>query len=292
VGCRAGRAASPSDNPPNMGLVAGAGSDTLRRRPGTDPGQTQGTNPAMARHKESAAAETLHEIEGAADRLGDWVQSNLALVVSAIVGLLVVVGLASYISRSGKSAEQEASRALAETQNAYLVAMGAGPGVLDVPELASPAAAARIRAEYTERFTAVADAHPGTVSGALARLEVAQLALAGEDATAGVALYEQILADGTPNSRLRGIVLQQLAQGLESAERWGEAGARHEEAANLSEYPLRHWALADAARCFHAAGETDKARALFDRLDVDAPDLRLPDHQRALKREVQAATTP
>lgn len=246
----------------------------------------------MARHKESAAAETLHEIEGAADRLGEWVQSNLTLVVSAIVGLLVVVGLGSYIARSGDSAEQAASRELAETRNAYLTAMGAGPGAMAVPELANAEAAARIRAEYTERFTEVADTHAGTVSGALARLEVAQLALAGEDTGAGLALYEQILEDGTPNSRLRGIVLQQLAQGLESLERWPDAAARHEEAANLSEYPLRHWALADAARCFHAAGETDKARVLFDRLDVDSPDLRLPDHVRALKREVQAAATP
>jgi predicted negative regulator of RcsB-dependent stress response len=222
----------------------------------------------MARHKESAAAETLHEIESAADRLGDWVQSNLALVVSAVVGLLVVVGLGSYIARSGDSAEQAASQALAETRNAYLAAMGAGPGSIDVPELANAEAAARIRAEYTERFGEIADAHAGTVSGALARLEVAQLATGD----AGVALYEQILEDGTPNSRLRGIVLQQLAQELESAERWAEAGGRHEEAANLAEYPLRHWALADAARCFHAAGNTDRARAL--------------------KREIQAIAAP
>lgn len=246
----------------------------------------------MARHKESAAAETLHEIEGAADRLGDWVQQNLAIVVSGVVGLLVVVGLGSYIARSGESAEQEASRALADAQNAYLTAMGAGPGAIEIPELANVEAAARIREEYSQRFSEIADAHKGTVSGALARVEVAQLALDSGDASSGVALYEQILADGTPNSRLRGMVLQQLAQGLESAERWADAAARHEEAANLSEYPLRHWALADAARCYNSAGDVEKARALYERLDVAAPDLRLPDHQRALKREILATAKP
>ena len=143
-----------------------------------------------------------------------------------------------------------------------------------------------------QRYTAVADAHAGTVSGALARLEVggARAPRATIRRPRVVAIYEQILEDGTPNSRLRGIVLQQLAQGLESEERWAEAASRHEEAGNLSEYPLRHYALADAARCYHIAGERERARELFDRLDVDAPELRLPDHQRALKRELQSVT--
>ena len=70
---------------------------------------------------------------------------------------------------------------------------------------------------------------------------------------------------------------------------WSEAADRHEEAADLSTYPLRHWALADAARCRGSAGETEAAIALFDRLDAAAPELQLPEHVRSLRAELRAS---
>lgn len=241
----------------------------------------------MAR-KEGVAGETLHEIEGAADKMGDWIQSNLGVVVGGIVALLVAVGLASYLARTGEQAEQAASVAFAEAQSEYLSAMGAAPGALAVPELANPETAKRVRSEYRARFDEVAAEHAGTVGGVLARLESAELANASGAPEEALAAYARILEEGTPNGRLRGIVLQRSAQALEAADRFADAAEHHLEAGELSEYPLRHWALADAARCFQTAGDAERALLLYKRLDTDAPEIRLSELQRAMRQELAA----
>ena len=242
----------------------------------------------MAR-KTGQTSEALDDIQGAADKFGDWIQENLKVIGTVIGGLLVVAGGFSYVGTLEASAEGEASQSLAEVRNAYLEAMGAAPGSIEVPELANPDAARRIREEYGARFGEVADAHEGTVSGALARMEVAQLAADAGDHGEALALYEQALDEGAGGDRFRGLLLQRVGQALEEAERWEDAAARHEEAADLSGYPLRHWALADAARCRAEAGEPDAARALYERLEEEAPELRLPDYQRAQMRELTVA---
>ena len=48
------------------------------------------------------------------------------------------------------------------------------------------------------------------------------------------------------------------------------------------------WALADAARARAAAGEPDVALAHYDRIEDEAPEIRLPDAQRAQARELRA----
>jgi tetratricopeptide (TPR) repeat protein len=245
----------------------------------------------MARKHQPAASEALDEIQGAADRLGAWVQENLRLVVIAIVALLVAAGALSYMASSRARTEEKASAALAETRTAYLEAMGAPPGAIEVPQLANEDAARRIREEFAVKFGELGDAYPGTVSGALARMEVAQLAVDGGDLEGALAIFERILADGPPTPALRGLALQSAGQVLEEAERWEEAAARHRDAAEITDYPLHQWALADAARCLSMAGDRDGARALYARLDEEAPDLRLPDHQRVEKRELEATSS-
>lgn len=244
----------------------------------------------MAR-KAAQTSEALDEIQGAADKLGGWIQNNIAVIAGAIGALLLAAGVGSYVVSARNTAEAEASTELAKVRNAYLEAMGAGPGALEVPELASPEAARRIREEYGARFTEVAETHAGTISGALARMEVAQLAVDAGDEAGALALYEQTLDEGAGGDRFRGLLLQRVGQALEDAERWADAAARHEEAGALSDYPLRYWALADAARCHVLAGDRDAAHALYERLTAEAPELRLPDHQRAQMRELAAAAT-
>lgn len=244
----------------------------------------------MAR-KAPATAEALDEIQSAADRMAEWIQNHLWWVVGGVVGLLLLAGLMSLMASAGARAEEEASAELAETRADYFEAMGASPGAFEVPELANQAAAARIRDEYRERFSAVAQEHPGTVAGALASLEAAELAVEAGDEEAASAIYDEVLREGAGGDRLHGMVLQRMAQSLEEEERWDEAAARHEEAADLEGYPLRDWALADAARCRAEAGDREAAAALYRRLEVEAPDLRLPDHLRMQKRELEAATT-
>lgn len=236
-------------------------------------------------------SDTLDEIQSVADQMAAWIQAHLVLVAGSIAGLLLLAGLVSYGLSAGNAAEQEASIALAKTRTAYLAAMGAGPGAIEVPELASPDAAKRIREEYGARFAEIADAHAGTVSGGLARMEVAQLALDAGDTPRAIAIYEKVLEEGAGGDRFRGIVLQRIAQALEDTERWDAAAERHEQAADLKDFPLRHWALADAARCRAQAGDREAAHALYQRLAREAPDLRLPDYQRAEMRELDAAAT-
>lgn len=241
--------------------------------------------------KTQRTSETLDEIQSAADKLGEWIREHVILVSSALGGLLVLAAVGSYVLSLEGTREGAASLALADARANYLQAMGAAPGSLVVPELANPEAAESIRAEYLERFEAIADAHTGTVSGALARLEVAQLVQQGGGPAELLEIFEQILAEGPRSDRLRGLILQRLAQSMEDAERWEDAAQRHEQAADLSDYPLRHWAMADAARCRAVAGDREAALALYRRLDSEAPDLRLPDHQRVRKRELEAAST-
>jgi len=245
----------------------------------------------MARKHQPVASEALDEIQGVADKLGAWVQENLRVVVLAIAGLLIAAGAASYVASGRIRSEEQASSALSETRTAYLSAMGAPPGAIEVPKLANEDAARRIREEYSEKFGAVADAYRGTVSGALARMEVAQLAIEAGDFDRALALFDEILADDPPSPALRGLVLQSAGQALEDAGRWEEAAARHQEAAAIADYPLYAWALADAARCLGMAGDREGARALYARLDDEAPDLRLPDHQRVEKRELEASSS-
>jgi Tfp pilus assembly protein PilF len=78
----------------------------------------------------------------------------------------------------------------------------------------------------------------------------------------------------------------------EDAGRWAEAAAAHAAAAEVPEYPLRTWALADAARCELKAGRRAEALALYDRLQAEAPDLALPEHEAAQLRELRATQQP
>ena len=88
---------------------------------------------------------------------------------------------------------------------------------------------------------------------------------------------------------LRGLLLERIAQAYEDAGRWQEAATKHEEAAALEGFPLRHWARVGAARCFARAGQNERALELFERVEADAPDLNLPTHVRVRLRELRTA---
>jgi hypothetical protein len=235
-----------------------------------------------------AAAETLEEIQSAADQLAEWIRTHLWLVVGSIAALLVVAAGIQFATTQSARREEAASAALARVRADYLAAMGAPLGSLEVPELANPQAAASIRSEYVERYGELAAAHRGTVSGALALVAAGDLLKEGGDTAGAIEMWEELLRDSGASDGVRGIALERVASAHEDAGSWLEAGARHEQAAALSGYPLRYWALADAARCFAAAGDDARALALYDRLEAEAPELRLPDHQQQQRRALQA----
>ena len=89
---------------------------------------------------------------------------------------------------------------------------------------------------------------------------------------------------------LETLALSRLARALESRSRWAEAGAAHERAGGIEEMPTRHQSLGDAARCFAEAGEVERALAIFERIETEAPDAAIPPHTRARLLELRAAS--
>ena len=75
-----------------------------------------------------------------------------------------------------------------------------------------------------------------------------------------------------------------------AAARWGEAADRYREAADTVGYPLRYLALADAARCLLRGGDSGAAAALAQRIEQEAPDLRLPPHLESKLREITSGS--
>jgi len=226
-------------------------------------------------------------LEGIAERGAAWVGENLVLtgVLLAIV-LASAAGVGVYLSAQTEEAEA-GSDALDNVQAAYLKAMGATPGAIEVPELANKAAAAEIREEFWTKSGEIADEYPGTVAGVLARLEQGNLSEAGGELENSIEIWSDTLAALSGNPKLEAIVHQRIGQAYEDAGRWREAGEAHEAASEIEVHPLRYWAMADAARCYVQAGETDKARILASRLDLEAPTLQLPEHLSATLRELR-----
>lgn len=238
--------------------------------------------------KRTQTPDMIEELESAADRLANWIARNAWLVGGVLVLVLGTAGAWGGYRSWSQGREEAASNALDRTQTAYLFAFGAQPGAIEVPELANPAAAVAIREEYVTKFKAVADEHSGTVAGTLALLEAAELLnRLGRPEDAGE-IWGEALASASGNPGLYGILQQRVGQAHEERQAWAEAAAAHQEAGHTAGYPLRHWALVDAARCYAAAGEPERALALYEEVEREAPDLNLPDHLRAQFRELRA----
>ena len=241
----------------------------------------------MARHPEPV--DVVEEIETRAERLAGWIAHNPWFAGGIALAMLGAAGaFGAYRSWQG-SRQATASAALETVRVEYLAEMGASPTALEVPELANPKAAAEIRERYLMRFREVAERERGTAAGTLAWLEAADLleALGRRDESA--ALYAEA-AQRAPSPALQAIVQRRLGYLHEDAGRFADAAAAFEAAAAVPQYPLRYFALADAARCLARAGRTSEALALYDRIDAEAPDLALPEHQAAQLRELRAAT--
>jgi len=240
----------------------------------------------------AGATDTLDEIESSAERMAEWIRANAVLVVGGIGLTIAAAGLASWMASTSQREENAAAVELGTAMDEYRVAMGATPGAFEVPELANPEAARSIRSEFAERFLAIASEHEDTVAGTLALLEASDLLADQGDIEQAEATLATALDQSVTRGRLRGLVLQRQAQDYERAGRWAEAAASYEAAAEIAEFPLRYWALADAGRCLAEAGENGKALAVFERLEGEAPDFKLPDLHRIVLQELRAAVGP
>ena len=103
-----------------------------------------------------------------------------------------------------------------------------------------------------------------------------------------ISVWQEAAQSQPGGSSLRAILQQRIGQLHEDQGRWTEAAEAHEAAGQIPGFPLRYWALADAARCYAQAEQPDRALALLEQVDAEAPDLQLPAHMRVLLRELRA----
>lgn len=233
--------------------------------------------------------DALDEIESRGEQVVEWVGNNARIVLGVAGGLLVVAAIIAYSSGRSDRREEAASVAYEDVRADYLKAMGASPGALIAPELANPAAAIKIRDEFGERFAAVAEAHQGTTSGALASLERGDLLAAGGDAAAAREVWQAALAETSSTAPVAGFLHQRVGRSLEDSGDWTAAAESHAAAGAIVTYTFRFWAMADAARCYASADQIDEALKLFARIETEAPDMQLPEDLRTLMKELRAA---
>lgn len=210
------------------------------------------------------------------------------LVLGTAIAVLTLAAAYGFIDSSQSSSRDEASSALARVSEEFRAAMGASPSAIETTEPANPEMARAAREEFIERYRDVAVEFAGTPEGTLAWLEVGTLQRDLGDRSAAIATWREAAA-GSGQPDLEALLLGRIAAAHEQQDEWLEAAEAWEAAAGIESFPLRLNALADAARCFAAAGEDRRALDAFTRLEAEAPDLRLPDHVKAELEELRAA---
>lgn len=246
----------------------------------------------MAQKPEHHQPHVIEEIESIAERGAQWIRDHLALSIIALAIVLGTAAAAGVLAAHRTRQAEAASDAFDRVATDYMAAMGADPDDLVVPELANPAAAAAIQSEFAAQFAAVAEEHSGSVAAALARLEQGNLSAAGGKTDAAIEVWRGAIDDLGGNPNLRAIFEQRIGQAYEDEARWLEAAESHARAGAEKGYPLRHLALADAARCYEQAGEIERARELALRIAAEAPDLALPSHLSAILAELRQIPAP
>ena len=247
----------------------------------------------MVRKKKSdkhaaPVVQTFEELESLGDRMAQWIAAHAALVAILVVLLLISAGSIQAYRSATRASTEEASNALARVHDAYLLAMGASPANLEIPELANPDTQAGVREDFSKRFAEVANSNAGTVQAALAWLESGDLLGETGDRDAATEAWRKGLESVPKNASVRGTLLVRIASDQEDRGNWQEAADTHVEASNLERYPLRYWAMADAARCFDRAGDTARALELLEQVEKDKPRLQLPEYMRARLNELRA----
>lgn len=246
----------------------------------------------MAHKPEHEQSHVIEEIEDIAERGAQWIRDHLPLSIATLVIVLcAAAGIGALIAHRTHSAEA-ASDAFDRVTVEYRKAMGADPDALEVPELANPAAAAAIQSEFAEQFAAIAEEHAGTVAAALARLEQGNLSAAAGETDAAIEIWQGAIDELSGNPNFEAILEQRIGQAYDNDARWLEAAESYARAGAVKSYPLRDWALAEAARCFQQAGEIERAREIALRVSAESPDLMLPQHLSAMLSELRQIPAP
>jgi hypothetical protein len=238
---------------------------------------------------EESAAVRLDEIESRSQDLADWIGDNPMPILAAGGVILLAAAIYGIASSGVEGSAHAASTEIASVKNEFRQAMGGSyAGLPDIPELANPEAAKDTREQYLGRFQQLAVDHSGSEMGSYALIQAGMLQSALEDSAGAIASFEQALEPYDNDAPMRGILLERLALLHEERGEASDAVKQHIAASNVTGYPLRYFALLNAARLQAEMGEVDAAIANFDRITTESPDLLLPEHTEAMLREAKA----
>ncbi|MGH0034992.1 MAG: tetratricopeptide repeat protein [Myxococcota bacterium] len=242
----------------------------------------------MARKHENPASEALEELESFGDRMAEWVGRNPMLVLGTALGVLIIAAAYGFSQSYVDSERDRASAELAAVGAQFRKAMGASPNDFEIVEPANPETAHKARSEALEAYLALAEEYSGSAVGSIAALEAGGLQADLGDPERALAIWRD--AAGHSESIPRALLLNRIAAAHEDAGDWAEAAAAYQEAFEVESYPLRYGALLDAARCLAESGDAPGAVALFERVENEAENLRVPDHIALRMRELRAAS--
>jgi tetratricopeptide (TPR) repeat protein len=240
----------------------------------------------LARKQERPDA--LEELNSRVDQLAHWVAEHRVAFLGTLAAILLSAG--AYGIYEGVTTRQElaGATALARLEADYRRAMGAEPDAAIVEEPASAELAERTRREFGERFRELAREHEGTAAAVMARLEAGNRSDELGEVEAALETFRAASDEAASASALRGLVLMRLGRALEQEGRFSDAAEAYERAGAIEAFPLRYHALGHAARNHANSAEDGRAVALYRRIELEAPDVVLPDHVRSRLRELQA----
>lgn len=237
--------------------------------------------------KDSAAA-TLDDLEVRSSDLAEWISEN-PLPILIVAGAILAIAAAYTVASTGvDTARHEASDAIAMVKSEYRAAMGGSYyGSLEVPEPANAEIARTTRLEYVERFKELAGEHEGSEMGSYALVQAGSLQEELDDFDGALASLQRALVPYDESQAMRGIILERIAAIHERLGDLSAAAAAHMEASEITSYPLRYFALLNAARSQAEAGESDAAIVSFERVTNESPDLQIPQHTQAMLMELK-----
>jgi tetratricopeptide (TPR) repeat protein len=238
--------------------------------------------------RKQAHPDALEELNSRVDQLAHWVVENRVAFMGTLAAILV--GAGSYGIYQGVTSRQElaGATALARLEADYRRAMGSEPDAAIVEEPASAELAERTRREFGESFRELAREHSGTAAAVMAQLEAGNRSAELGDAEAAIEAFTAASEGASSGSALQGLVLVRLGRAFEQEGRFGDAAEVYEQAGAIEAFPLRYYALGNAARNYANAADIGRAVALYRRIELEAPEVVLPDHVRSRLRELQA----
>lgn len=210
--------------------------------------------------------EALKQIETQGDQLARWVGENSQQVLIAIGVVLLVAASVSYAKIHHDRSEDAAFSAVGAVDYEFKKESSLINDLGESAQLANPATLLALRDTYSQKFTEVAEEHPGTTAAAMSLFQAGVLVSQGGDEEGAVEKWEEALDAASGNSELEGLIHTRLASGYESLDRWSDAAEAYESLATEGSVYGEKRALADAARCYSKAGDTESAQRLIEDL--------------------------